>query len=334
MSSNDKNSELHDCIYGGPLPVEQLVSRLAEAGIDFPVLTTVIRESDSEPNWESWDFRPGDGWVYRTLPYRPAMGETHRRAGSPREWQRSLQDRLIELRLAHVPGNAHLHDPQQEARARQLALFQFNHSLPNWRDALTCWEEAVLLRTQTKIHDTHRAYLGFLLEAATPLPTIGLAGHRFHNTMQQMLSTFTLDGLGECLRHGLEIVQEQLVQQNRRLDTTIRKALEYVHRNLTEPISINDLAESVGMTPAAFSRKFKIAMNQTFTVYLQSMRIERAIPLLLGTNRTVLEVALDSGFGSVEQFHRVFKSRFGVTPLNYRLGKSRENKTLPSARSP
>lgn len=321
MAFNDPNKQLHDCIYGGPIPTEQLLARLNDAGIQFPLMTTVLREGTEKPNWNSWDFKPGDGWIYRTMSLRAGLDHTWRRAQTPKEWQRSLQARLIELRRSPQSHNAPQPSPELEAHSRQLALFQFTHSQPNWREAVAYWQSAVVLRTRAKIHDAHRALLAFLLDAAAPLPSIGEVGHRFHTTMQQLLATYTVDGLIHLQMQGLEIVQEKLVQHNQRLDTKMQQALKYIHLNLSNSFTLDDVANAIQMTPAAFSRKFKTAIGQTYTNYLQSIRIEQALPLLLRSDRSILEVAQEAGFGSVEQFHRVFKARLGVTPLNYRLGK-------------
>ncbi|GHC07411.1 helix-turn-helix transcriptional regulator [Cerasicoccus arenae] len=321
MSLDDKDDALHDCIYGGPNPVEVIEERLATAGIAFPVMTSVRYEADFVNDWAGWAFRPGDGLVYQTAAARPGRGDEWRLARDPLEWQWSLQQCIVELRRRNLPATGIDTRPEAEARFRQLALQHCQTARPPWREAVTCWSDVVLRQTDRKIHDTQRAFLRFLLDASVPLDTIGVVGHRFHHAMQQLLASFSPSALIHWLMQGLEIAQEQLVRQNRRLDEPMRRALAYVQAHLAESLSLENVAGAIPMSSAAFSRKFKSVMGQTYTDYIQAVRLERAIPLLLRTNRTVLDIALDCGFGSVEQFHRVFKQRMGVTPLAYRHGR-------------
>lgn len=320
MSFNDYSEALHDCIYGGPIPEDALQACLAQAGLGFPVQTTVVPDTNTAARLDCWDFRPGDGLIYRTAARKGALGKDWREARDAVEWQRSLQLRILELRRRAL-ATAQPVNAEDEARLRQLALHHCQALLPDWREAVDYWADAVIQRTQKKIHDAHRACLAFLLEAAEPLPTIGFAGSRYHHAMQQLLASFTAEGIRHWLLQGLEIVGEQLAGDRGRLDTSMRRALCYIEQRLAEPLSLDAVAVAVGMSPAAFSRKFKASLGQTFTSYVQALRLEQAIPMLLHSDRSVLDVALDAGFGSVEQFHRVFKAQLGLTPLAYRKGR-------------
>lgn len=318
MSSDDL---IHDAIYGGPIPEEALSDAMEERQLKWPVRVCVAPDS-AEKLRARWIYQPGDGLAYLT-DSGAAQRSGWRTARSPYEWRYALQQCILDLRRQAMSGRSTPVSQDELEQLRRLALTRFRAEASDWKEAVNCWADAVLLRHTLKIHDAQRAFLAFALEAGEPLETIGLVGHRHHHALQNLLAAFT----GEVLKHWLletcTIVQEQLNQQRREPDSTICRALDYIENHLTEDISLEDVAEHVGMTPAALSRKFKASLSRTFSQHMQSRRLERAIPLLLTTNRTVLDIALDCGFGSVEQFHRVFKQRLGSTPLAYRRGRVR-----------
>jgi len=59
-------------------------------------------------------------------------------------------------------------------------------------------------------------------------------------------------------------------------------------------------------------------MNMTCVEYINQCRMEEAAARLASGRESVTEVALDTGFGNLSYFNRVFKKRFGMTPGAYR----------------
>jgi len=318
MASDDP---IHDAIYGGPLPEAALRDAMKRRQLDWPVRVCVAPDHVAQLK-ARWVYQPGDGLAYLTD--AGASSRTGwRTARSPAEWQQALQQCILDLRRQALAGHMQEVSPHELEQLRRLALNHFRAEEDDLRAAVQCWADATLVRHTRKIHDAQRALLAFALEAGEPLETIGAVGHRHHHALEQLLGAYTGDGLRRWLLETLLIVHEQLGLQRSQPDETIRRALDFIEANLTRDFTLDDVAEAVAMTPAALSRKFKAALGGPFSTHVQSQRLERAIPLLLTTRRTVLDIALDCGFGSVEQFHRVFKQRLGTTPLAYRRGRSR-----------
>ena len=94
--------------------------------------------------------------------------------------------------------------------------------------------------------------------------------------------------------------------------------IKFMEANFREPIGLNDLAEELGLSPAAASRYCKEIVGRTFSEYLLELRIREAKRLLSATNRSVTDIALDSGFQSQASFFRLFKSQVGCSPQAYR----------------
>jgi AraC-like DNA-binding protein len=94
-------------------------------------------------------------------------------------------------------------------------------------------------------------------------------------------------------------------------------ALQYVHDHIHYPLSVDDLADRACMSRSTFYRHFQAALGTTPLRYVNRVRIERAQALLRDPDRTVTDVCLTLGFGSVSHFIATFKRRVGTTPKAY-----------------
>jgi AraC-like DNA-binding protein len=103
-----------------------------------------------------------------------------------------------------------------------------------------------------------------------------------------------------------------------RRDLSLRRALSYIDRHYTEPLSLPEVAKIAGYAQNHFSVLFKKKERMTFEHYVRRLRIERA-KLLLGTHELdVQQVGHLAGFRERHYFTHVFKEAVGVTPTEYR----------------
>lgn len=101
-------------------------------------------------------------------------------------------------------------------------------------------------------------------------------------------------------------------------NTVIRKAKDYIDSNFTdEDISLNKVAENVGLTPTYLSALFKKETKQNFTDYVTGLRIRRAKELLCCTNKLISEIAYEVGFRDYRYFSQIFKKQTGMTPRQF-----------------
>ncbi len=92
----------------------------------------------------------------------------------------------------------------------------------------------------------------------------------------------------------------------------------YLHQHFTDYISLEKIAAVASMTETSFCRFFKRMTGQTFTEYLNELRIGHACRLLAESTRTISEIAYGSGFNSSTHFNRVFFRQKGQSPSHYR----------------
>lgn len=98
------------------------------------------------------------------------------------------------------------------------------------------------------------------------------------------------------------------------------RARDVMDRSYAEPLDIARLARVANLSQSHFIRSFRATFSETPHRYLQRRRVERAMFLLVQTERSVTEVSLDVGFASLGTFSRTFRHIVGQSPSEYRLG--------------
>ncbi len=99
----------------------------------------------------------------------------------------------------------------------------------------------------------------------------------------------------------------------------INKVFGYVSDHFGDMIKLSDVASLGHMTETSFSRFFKQITGEPFTDYLNNTRISHACVLLAGrSDRSISEIATESGFRSSTHFNRMFLLKKGCTPSYFR----------------
>lgn len=97
-----------------------------------------------------------------------------------------------------------------------------------------------------------------------------------------------------------------------------RDLITYIQKHYTEKITLSMLAQEFHLSEKYISWYFKEHFAISFTQYVSHLRMTRAKDLLTTTEQPITEVALSSGYPSVNLFIRNFKEAYQVTPLQYR----------------
>ena len=99
--------------------------------------------------------------------------------------------------------------------------------------------------------------------------------------------------------------------------TLQRRIIELIEDRLSENISLDDLSDSVGLSPFHFSRQFKAEFGQAPYAYVIRKRVAKAQEMLRQGNTALKVVALDCGFSDQSHFCRTFRKVVGATPTEY-----------------
>ena len=113
-------------------------------------------------------------------------------------------------------------------------------------------------------------------------------------------------------------VMELRVRQGGASISMVYKTVQYILEHFQEQITLEKLADELGVSPFTISRMFRQELSMTFTQYLHQLRINYAKELLRSSKKTIQEISSDCGFENLRSFDRVFLSNVKMTPSQYR----------------
>lgn len=97
----------------------------------------------------------------------------------------------------------------------------------------------------------------------------------------------------------------------------IARTIDYLSTHMNEQVTIDDMADHVGMSRAVFHRRFKEATTMSPIQFVKSMRLNNAA-MKIAEGKTVSEAAWDVGYQSASQFNREFTRMYGRSPRQWR----------------
>lgn len=98
----------------------------------------------------------------------------------------------------------------------------------------------------------------------------------------------------------------------------IKEMIQYIHDHYEEPMSLGDIAAAAGVSRQECMRCFRKYVHISPVAYLTQHRIRIAADMLLHTDRSIITISEDCGFGSNSYFSKVFRNVMGCSPKEYR----------------
>jgi len=150
--------------------------------------------------------------------------------------------------------------------------------------------ELIKLRVQELVVLLSRA----AIEGGAPVEEIIDLNDRYLPSMQEAVSVYGLSAaLAVLLTRFVDCVFSLKTVKHA---DTVQKAVRYIHRNYAKPVSLEDVAFHVGVSPSHFSRLFREATGGTFISFLTDTRVRASKELLADPSLSLAEVASRSGF--------------------------------------
>lgn len=109
---------------------------------------------------------------------------------------------------------------------------------------------------------------------------------------------------------------------NSKQDKYLEKAVVYIAENCDKNLLVQDVADYLHISASYFWKLFSRRMSCTFNDYLTECRIRKAIRFLDDENMKVYEIAAACGYKDTRYFSGIFKKIVGITPTEYRDGKT------------
>lgn len=171
-------------------------------------------------------------------------------------------------------------------------------------------------------------YLAFIA-ATTTLPVFHIPQHQeltfcIEQLLQLMSDAHTHPNLVAAtgaLSALLGLIQLRLravEKRTRTADENVEKSIEFMHRNLSRRLSLDDLAAAASMSANHFGTLFSKRHDCSPINYFNQLKVQRACELLVTTSLSVSEVSEQLGFNDPYYFSRLFKKHMGSSPSTYR----------------
>ena len=108
------------------------------------------------------------------------------------------------------------------------------------------------------------------------------------------------------------------LQKNSITSFPVIKGINYIQRNITNPISADDVGKSLSCNPDYLSRLFKKETGRTLGQYILDAKCKTACYMLENSNESITDIAVFLGFSSSSHFIKRFKQCMNVSPAQYR----------------
>lgn len=165
--------------------------------------------------------------------------------------------------------------------------------------------------------EQHRLFL----QQAAPVVRSLAAEVQHHEAQYEMIITGLLHQLSGLALRYLAADHSSVQRHHSRTLAHLKvmqELLEHLEQHCTEPCTLQDGADYAGMSVFHFSRFFKTVTGVGYNTYINELRIRHAEQLILQSDRKLIDIALESGFGNVRTFNRVFRQLRGRTPSDLR----------------
>ena len=136
-------------------------------------------------------------------------------------------------------------------------------------------------------------------------------GRLFLDSVEQEIATALVNG--HAVRHRpVQIYRGGLGSAR------LRRIKELIDAKMEDDLSLDEMAQSVGLSTAHFARMFRKSTGETPHQFVRRQRVERAKAILRAPGARVLDVAVACGFKTQQHFAQVFRDVCGISPTEYR----------------
>lgn len=186
-------------------------------------------------------------------------------------------------------------------------------------------------------------------DAASCMSAMGLDGRdpiffsnksdEIYESVKDMIEHNTVGMSNDLRRNGQLsiflslIAEDRPVSENKEVDkanTYVRRAVEYIQRNYSNPIKVTDIAEYVCINRSYLYTLFSESMGMSPQQFLSTFRLTKATEYLQLTSLPIETIALSCGYTDPMIFAKAFKQLKGISPSAYRKemikGETRRNK--------
>jgi len=101
-------------------------------------------------------------------------------------------------------------------------------------------------------------------------------------------------------------------------DSEVVQAVRFIRKHTKEPIQVGDVVNAVTLSRRVLEKRFRRALGRSVHNEIRRVRIEQVARMLMETNLSVSQIALDLGYPGVDHIARHFRREKAMSPLTYR----------------
>lgn len=234
---------------------------------------------------------------------------------------------MIQERILKGTGRMFEHMADASALQQEAVLERYLREIASAAETLseTASERAVKLLADEihRVKGIRGCEIMELVQSAAEVFAVRMQMQERQERLAQFKDQCSLCGSAEevfaCL---LAFQNEQIsrVKQEQENDAIrpIRKAKQYIQGHYSEPITLEEVSDVVGLSTAYFSALFKKTEGEGFAKYLINIRMDQARVLLRESNLSVSEICHRVGYNDIKHFTHTFEKTAGVKPATYR----------------
>lgn len=166
------------------------------------------------------------------------------------------------------------------------------------------------------------------IELTTLLSRVAMDGGAQTDSIYALNSQFlmlmskeqNIEDLCYLLQDVVESFMEAMFSSKDKGNLYIRQALRYMAEHYSQPLTLAQMAKTVGLSQSYFSSLFHEVLGVSFREHLCRIRVEESKRLLLSSDYPLCDIATAMGFTDQSHYCKVFKRIVGITPGQYRSG--------------
>lgn len=146
-----------------------------------------------------------------------------------------------------------------------------------------------------------------------------------NEAMDYLLKPIDPNRLNTLIQNAIYQVKESQSRNSELTDAEVKGSdqnfemlKDYILKNYTEPISLDEIADRFGFNASYISRRFKQKFGIGVTGYVTELRINKAKEMLIATDYKIYEIARLLGYSDEKYFSRVFSKSVGISPSGFR----------------
>lgn len=183
----------------------------------------------------------------------------------------------------------------------------------------------------TKTGRIYQKYIAPVIESAVPCIRFSPSVKWQQEILQRLLHIFRLtekeNSEMQIVSHLLELWQQLFIHSETHREhmtgdkgrrAQLQVMMQFIHANFNRQITLREIADSVHISESSALQLFRQGIHLSPVAYLIQYRLKRAADLLANTNKTVSNVAYETGFSDAGYFCRTFRKYYRQTAVEYR----------------